>query len=79
MGENMKKKWKVKFNVACELTMKQIWPDGDAPENPTSQDVIDVMQLDQHTPAELIREWNLDRNALLVVIGDGMQPAAWKT
>lgn len=40
------------------LTVDQIWPDGDAPENPTSEDV--EMVLAEYSVLELIRDWNLE-------------------
>lgn len=28
----------------CYLTVAEVWPDGDAPENPTGEDVANVMR-----------------------------------
>lgn len=42
----------------CELTVRDIWPDGDAPENPTVAHVVERMI--EYGPAwQTIREWNL--------------------
>lgn len=40
------------------LPLDHIWPDGDAPENPTVEDVRALFPWDGD-PAALIREWNL--------------------
>jgi len=37
------------------LSVEDIWPDGDAPENPTEQDVRDCLPRVRN----LISEWNL--------------------
>ncbi len=51
------------FDVAIEgrwtLDVTQVWPDRDAPENPTADDVIAVMRECTGSIENLIREWNL--------------------
>jgi hypothetical protein len=50
------------FNITIETTVnlsaKEVWPDGDAPENPTAQDVADKMVASGGTN-HVIKEWNL--------------------
>ncbi len=41
------------------LSTNEIWPDGDAPENPTDTDVIEAMK-SYGRPFEVIRDWALD-------------------
>lgn len=41
------------------LTEEEIWPDGDAPENPTDADVIEAMKDYGHV-STVIRDWALD-------------------
>jgi len=50
------------FNIylegpSLEFAIDDIWPDGDAPENPTEEDVADAMR---NYGFNLIRDWNLD-------------------
>lgn len=40
----------------CVLSVEEIWPDGDAPENPTAQDVVDRMK---GGSIKVLRDWNL--------------------
>ena len=42
-----------------DLTVRQIWPDGDAPENPTVEDVIKVMRECARSADVLVRDWDL--------------------
>jgi hypothetical protein len=51
----------VTFSVeipSVDLSVAEIWPDGDAPEKPTAEDVADVMRRDKPY-GRLINEWNL--------------------
>lgn len=41
------------------LTLDEIWPDGNAPENPTREDVIAVMQR-SGSLGRLLQDWNLE-------------------
>jgi hypothetical protein len=41
------------------LTVDEVWPDGDAPENPTVEDVIAVMKSCARRADELVRDWDL--------------------
>jgi hypothetical protein len=41
------------------LTVDEIWPDGDAPENPTAADVLAVMR-SCGPKSRLVHDWNLD-------------------
>lgn len=54
---------------AYSLTVDEIWPDGDAPENPSVQDVIAKVKSDCSSVYELIREWNLDQDLTVDVNG----------
>lgn len=52
-------KFKVQFDGSVEMTVDEVWPDGDAPENPTAKDVAIKMRR-TGTVASLLSEWNLD-------------------
>lgn len=51
-----------------ELEIDEVWPDGDAPTNPTTEDVINKMR---EYGYGLIRDWDLDNG--LEVIVDGVK------
>lgn len=53
----MSKTFLIELNVQADLTIEDIWPDGDAPENPTKEDVQAV--LDEVGTDALIKEWML--------------------
>lgn len=52
-----------------ELSEKQVWPDGGAPENWSAEDVLKIIQEDVISPDDLMREWNL-YGELSVQVGD---------
>lgn len=41
------------------LGMDEIWPDGDAPDNPTAADVVEQMQKHGNSIHGVIGDWNL--------------------
>jgi len=53
------------FNITIEgdhtLSIDEIWPDGDVPENPTAEDVRQLIksQASMDEAMYLIRDWNL--------------------
>lgn len=67
----MKKTFNITLKIESSLTVDEIWPDGDAPENPTKEDVLFEMKesISSHSPLEgenavlLVKEWNLDQDA----------------
>lgn len=42
------------------LTVDEIWPDGDAPENPTVSDVVARIKKSCAGAYDLVYDWNLD-------------------
>ena len=59
------------------LTIEELWPNGDAPENPTREDVMKLLReqwpYPENAASGLMREWNLEP---LEVRVDGLDP--WK-
>jgi hypothetical protein len=49
----------IEWGGEASLSVQEIWPDGDAPENPTRDDVIAVMQK-SGSLRRLLCDWNLD-------------------
>lgn len=48
------------------LTVEEIWPDGDAPENPSAEDVIEAMK-SYGSSSMVIRDWNFDDGLVIHV------------
>ena len=47
------------FFPECSLSVDEIWPDKDAPKEPTAQDVVKRMQDYGGSARQIIEEWNL--------------------
>jgi len=68
----------VKIEYETTMSIEQIWPDGDAPENPTAKDVVKAMQEDCPTVAGLLSEWDFP---VTVRVTDEINPgdqATWE-
>lgn len=53
------KKFSISIGGEYTLSVEDIWPDGDAPENPTSADVAAAIDEDCIDVASLIKDWNM--------------------
>lgn len=51
--------WLIEWGGSDTLAKRDIWPDGDAPENPTDEDVMAAMRK-SGSLWMLAQEWNLD-------------------
>lgn len=49
------------------LNEDEIWPDGDGPENPTTEDVWEEVRKEGGT-AKILDNWNLINNLDLVIV-----------
>jgi hypothetical protein len=49
----------VDFGGAISLSVDEIWPDGDAPENPTANDVIQRM-CEYGPKMQTLQDWRLE-------------------
>lgn len=69
----MSDKKNIGFNFQIEaslyLSVDEIWPDGDAPENPTADDVAQVIEQCGGLRA-VIRDWDLDQHVSLTIDGN---------
>lgn len=52
------KKFNISYDIDLCLSVEEIWPDGDAPENPTVQDVEHVLE-ECGGVERVIRDWDL--------------------
>lgn len=55
----MSKKFVISIVVDETLGIEELWPDGDAPENPTAEDVQLLIE-DCGGAEMIIRDWNLE-------------------
>lgn len=62
----------ISINGEVELTPEEIWPDGDAPENPTVEDVLEQMQK-SGTKENFMSSWNLGDDIDITVSGNDRQ------
>lgn len=58
------------FTGSVILTEGDLWPDDDAPENPTKEDVEELLEEYEYDIAGLIRDWNLE-DEISVKVDDG--------
>ena len=55
---NTQQTFNFRIEADVDLTLDEIWPDGDAPDNPTVDDVIAIVE---RTPnlSRMLNDWNL--------------------
>lgn len=53
------KKFLISYEASCELTVAQLWPDGDEPENPTVDDVEKLIAK-RGGYARILTAWDID-------------------
>lgn len=67
-GES-KKYFNFDFNGHAVLSVDEIWPDGDAPENPTAEDVQKMIEGMYFSMGGFLSDWNLDDVISLNITG----------
>jgi hypothetical protein len=60
------KKFRIMIECDVELTVAQLWPDGDAPESPTDDDVLELIE-ECGGVERVLGDWNLDESLTLDV------------
>lgn len=71
----MKEFW-IDFRGGCRLSESEIWPDGDAPKNPTVEDVLNKIRSKFSSKSSFIDCWNLGSD-LNIEISDGKKNKSW--
>ena len=66
----------IEWGGSADLTIEEIWPDGDAPENPTTADVIAAMRKTSDLPERICRDWNLPIEDIEITGPGGFQSLA---
>jgi hypothetical protein len=62
------KRFDFDISITATLTVDDIWPDGDAPENPTVSDVRRVfIESGRGNVMRAAHEWCLDDDAYLII------------
>lgn len=71
-----KKRFRFEFHGTVDLSVRQVWPGGDAPEDPTTADVIavirrgDAIEGPYRDAVDLMVQWDLDECLTLEVDGE---------
>jgi hypothetical protein len=63
MGGAVMKRFEIRYEICEELAVDQIWPDGDAPENASADDVRKLLGRDAH---RTLADWDLDHGDVSV-------------
>ncbi len=69
------KKFLLTYSGSATLSIEELWPDGDAPENPTEEDVLELIE-DCGGPEAILRDWSMDEMLALDVTELGVKPPA---
>jgi hypothetical protein len=56
----MKLTFTIEINISESFTVDDIWPDGDAPENPTADDVRALFLKKAHNVHQTCTDWGLE-------------------
>lgn len=51
------KRFHIQLTIECDLSVDDMWPDGDAPTNPTAVDVRDLIR--RCGDIDIIQDWGL--------------------
>lgn len=65
----MPKKFTICYTIEATLAVEDLWPDGDAPDNPTEEDVEALIESDGGFP-KIIDDWNLQDDGEYSVLVD---------
>jgi len=61
----------LEFEGHTTLELDEVWPDGDAPENPTAADVVARIKSDCHSLSDLLHDWSIEEFVeCFVSVGD---------
>lgn len=61
------------FYGAMTLSAKEVWPDGDAPKNPTARDVILKIKAKHVTIGQFLDAWKLSPELEVFIDGEHLQ------
>jgi hypothetical protein len=62
--------FRISISIDEYFTKEELWPDGDAPENPTAKDIVELIRKCGGVK-RIIEDWNLDDTIECTVWGDG--------
>ena len=73
----MKKRFAISMDVYAIMTVDEIWPDGDAPENPTCEQVA-ARIAESGSPMRWLEDWNMvDDTGVSVQCGADLSEVVW--
>ena len=56
----MEKTFTIEINLCETFTIAEVWPDGNAPENPTADDVLAIFLKDPYDVHHTCKDWGLE-------------------
>ena len=68
MKIDITKRFTFELRLETSLTIDDIWPDGDAPEGPTAEDVLAQLKKSGSDCLSATSDWNLAQDATLTII-----------
>jgi len=72
------KTFEICYSGGTNIKVREVWPDGDAPENPTAEDVMKRMKEScKGVKADLLMDWNLAGDLDISVIDYKVGRAHW--
>lgn len=75
-------RFRVTYVVDTELCVEDVWPDGDAPEHPNAEDVMELLKTWPTNPPsstlDTVSDWHLADDAILTVTDGNGYVAEWR-
>lgn len=72
-----KHEFRITFSGCLTLNSYEIWPDGDAPPNPTARDVRNKM-INTGGKADLLSDWNLEDDLGITIVDERGNSEEWE-
>jgi hypothetical protein len=74
----MSKKFNVTLSGNYFLDEREIWLDGDAPANPTPEDVAKAMAKSASSLARMLHDWNMEDDLEITIVESNHAPTVWQ-
>jgi len=63
----MEKPFTLTVHTEIQLSVDDVWPDGDAPRNPTFVEVMELLKNECVSRGKVISEWGLEEHTTVTV------------
>lgn len=76
--DNVFRRFTLMVEYEVDLSVEEVWPDGDAPESPTTAGVAEKMRKQGHTPTSLLSDWMIEpQHSDVCIAGPGGPVDPW--